>query len=68
MDIEKNESAVDGQAIGFHPVNLSITFSLDSNKECGKLFMKDGLLTFEGNVDESAAILFKHVTDTFNDT
>jgi hypothetical protein len=38
-----------------------------ANKEVGRLEIKDGKLKFTGDTDESASILFKHVTNVFNE-
>lgn len=46
-------------------VPSSILFS-DDGEESGRLDMSSGRLEFTGNADESAKILFKHVTDSFN--
>ncbi len=43
----------------------TIHFNMD-HQECGKLFKKDGLLHFEGDVDKSAQVLFEEVCRMYN--
>lgn len=47
-------------------VQPSICFHSPDNEELGRLSLDNGLLEFTGNADESAKILFKHVTQAFN--
>lgn len=41
----------------------TIKFFDDEAKEVGELAMKDGVLTFTGNADESAKLFVQHVCD-----
>jgi hypothetical protein len=43
-----------------------IVFNIQDNEAIGKLFKKDGLLCFEGDLDKSAEVLFKYVCEMFN--
>ena len=45
----------------------SIIFNLGSStEEVGRLFKKDGLLCFDGDLDSSAIVLFEYVCKMFN--
>jgi hypothetical protein len=44
-----------------------ITFSTDGGRECGKLWGRGGVLSFEGNADESAQVFFDKVVQLNRD-